>query len=148
MRKFIKKTKEYHFNKPINVIVKEFNTHLSQLFLFAKKIEPNDDLRSYHNKFKLAKSFNPSLAIEKNKDDFWNNREFIMTRNKDYFLKVENFTSENEDEKECFKRNMVIGKTFFNNANTKDIEKVWSHLNAMLKLVIEYKALTNDYIIE
>lgn len=135
--------------KSIDCIINEFNHNLSQLFKLAKKVEPkNVDLRSYYNKFKLSKWVNPELPIENNKYAFWNNREAIINRDKEYFLNIDNFIYTDSNEKDCYARNMVFGKMFLNKVNEKELREIWAYLNDMLKLVIKYKTLTKDYIIE
>ena len=127
-------------------VVDKFNKNLSQLFKLAKKIDPgNRDLAFYKNKFVLAKQFQPATVLERNIDSFWKNKELILSKNIDYFLKLENFDYEDEKEREIYRKNMECGKRILDRINDADMFCIWNYLNNMLECVIKYKLLNSEY---
>lgn len=130
----------------LNKIIDAFNKNLSQLFKLAKKIDPgNKDLHFYNNKFILAKQFQPAAVLERNIDAFWNNKDLILDKNVDYFLKLENFVYEDENEREIYRKNMECGQQILDRITESELLCIWNYLNNMLESVIQYKLLKNEY---
>ena len=98
----------------------------------------------YKNKFVLAKQFQPATVLERNIDSFWKNKELILNKDIDYFLKLENFEYEDDKEREIYRKNMECGKQILDKINEADMFCIWNYLNNMLECVIEYKLLNKS----
>ena len=102
------------------------------------------DLRSFHNKFKLSRWVRPSAAIEGNKDNLWNNKDLILSKDEAFFLDGKNLEFD-EGEEECHERNSDMGQDLMDDATDEELEMFWGHIQRMLQHVIVYMQITGDH---
>ncbi len=129
----------------VSETVEKFNHELSGMFkLLKKKMPALDDLRSFHNKFKLSRWVRPTAAIEANKINFWNNKDLILTKDPDFFLDGSNLEF-GEGEEEAHDRNSDLGEELMDTATPEELEAFWGYLQNMLRHVIVYMQQTQDH---
>ena len=132
--------------KKISTILDDFNRQVSRILKVAETKEKNNvDVIWVRKTISLIRQENPPLMIEKCTDKIWDNREHIMKRDLDFFLK-NSFGQyvKNDERKEWLtglismvqKKMVVLSDEEKNQMPIEIIEKTKKEFNERLNKVI------------
>lgn len=134
--------------KKISDILQTFMRQISQILKIAKQIEPNDiNIEWLQRVVRIARDENPLMLIDKCVDKFWDNRLKIMERDTSFFVDtnaVDKYIKHDKN-REWFMPMVQMIRKKLKLLTDEQTTYIWDRLNTMLKNVIEYKLLTEDY---
>jgi hypothetical protein len=133
--------------KKISTILDNFNRQVSRIMKIAEaKEKDNIDVIWVRKLISLIRQENPPLILERCIDKLWDNREQIMKRDMDFFLK-NSFGKyvKDDDNKEWLTG--LISMVQKKQALLSEDEKkyIWDCINKMLECVIQYRIIMGDF---
>ena len=128
-------------------VIDKFHRVIFKLIKLAKKIEPNSiEIEWIQKKLALAREVDPLIVISRCKDKLWFYRKEIIGENEDFFLNQTFSEFIKEDENKTFMNTLMsMMKKKFNERSEEEKKEIWKLLKSLLKRIIEFKKLTNDY---
>lgn len=133
----------------INNIIVSFYNALFKIIKICKKVEPNMlELDDVHRRVSLARDIDPLIVIDRCKDKIWMYKDQIIDEDEEFFLnnKFSNFIK-NDENKSLIYNILNLIKDRYREMSVPEKKAVWKIIQDLLKLIIEYKKATGDYVI-
>ncbi len=128
-------------------IVHRFHNVVFKIVKFCKQKRPDMvSLDSLQRKLALARDLDPLIIITRSKDKLWMYKDQIIAKDVKFFMENKFGQFIKNDENKPFMYSMVNAiKEGYNEMTEPEKEMVWTLIQNLLKIVIEYKKATNDH---
>lgn len=136
--------------KEIDIILTNFNRHISRLIKLASNIEPNNlDIDRIKRIVSILRSTNPNLILENCIDNMWDNREHIINRDMPFFLSNMEALNEKyikrDDDHDWIENLVKYVSTKIDKLDESHKIYIWDSLNGMLQEIIKYRIQISDF---
>jgi hypothetical protein len=137
-----------NLTEEVNDIVTRFHNVIFKIMKFCKQKQPDAvALDSLHRKLSLARDLDPLIIINRSKDKIWMYKDQIINEDEDFFINNKFGQFIKNDENKPFMYTMVkLIKDNFKKMSEPEKKMVWTLNQSLLKIVIEYKKITNDFV--
>lgn len=137
-----------NLTEEVNDTVTRFHNVIFKIMKFCKQKQPEAvELDSLHRKLSLARDLDPLIIINRSKDKIWMYKDQIINEDEDFFINNKFGQFIKNDENKSFMYTMVkLIKDNFKKMSDPEKKMVWSLIQDLLKIVIEYKKITNDFV--
>ena len=132
----------------VNDIITRFHNVIFKIMKFCKQKQPDLlELEGLHRKLSLARDLDPLVIINRSKDKIWMYKDQIINEDEDFFMKNKFGQFIKNDENRPFMYTIIkLIKDNYMKMTEPEKKLVWSLNQSLLKIVIEYKKATNDFI--
>lgn len=135
--------------KNINDILQKFNRQIAKIFKVLDRMYPNDvNIVHVKNVLRIAREEMPERLITEGGEKLWDNKDKIIERDVDFFLRPNNMSKYAGSEKtrsEVETMRAFVGREY-KNLSAEEVEFIWGAVNSMLKCVVEYRIITGEYV--
>jgi|SaaInlV_165m_DNA_1040744.scaffolds.fasta_scaffold124643_1 hypothetical protein len=133
--------------KEISSILSLFNRQISRIIKVIETVEKdNIDLECIKRVLRIARDEKPTFVIESCIDKFWQNREKIIQKDREFFIKnkFDKFIKDDEN-KEWIEGIITLIKQKQSELDDDEITYLWECINTMLQCIIKYRIVMKDY---
>jgi hypothetical protein len=138
---------ESNKQKKLSDILQRFNRDISKLMKVANAFSDDDpNLEWITRIIKIIRNENPPMILEKCIDKFWDNKDSIMNRDVVFFKSCSFDKYVKKDKNKVWIDGLInVVRTRYFEISEKEQSYIWDRMNEMLKCVIEYKLVKEEF---
>ena len=133
--------------KQLSDILQKFNSKISKLMKIARNFTDEDPNIEWVSRIiKIIRNENPPMILERCIDKFWDNKDHIISRDVEFFktCSTDKYVK-NDNNKQWIDGLINVVRTKFFELSSSEQNIIWECMNEMLKCIIEYRLIKEDF---
>ena len=133
--------------KQLSDILQRFNSDISKLLKIARAFSDDDpNVEWVARIIKIIRNENPPMILERCIDKFWDNKDFIIKRDTEFFKTCSLDKYVKKDKNKVWIDGLInLVRTKYFEISEKEQNYIWERMNELLKCVIEYKLVKEEF---